>query len=84
MTQCLGLLRNLIPTVRKYLPRRLDHGRRKDIPSQRWRTFVVRDGYSTAAHVFAGSFVSAPTRASTAPTRRATFDPGRPASRICP
>jgi hypothetical protein len=27
-------------TVRKYLPKRLDHGRGKGVPSQRWRTFV--------------------------------------------
>lgn len=27
-------------TVRKYLPKRLDHGRGKGVPSQRWRSFV--------------------------------------------
>jgi transposase InsO family protein len=27
-------------TVRKYLPKRSDHGRRPHVPSQRWRTFV--------------------------------------------
>ena len=27
-------------TVRKYLPKRLDHGRGGHVPSQRWRTFV--------------------------------------------
>jgi hypothetical protein len=27
-------------TVRKYLPKRVDHGRRKRATSQRWRTFV--------------------------------------------
>jgi transposase InsO family protein len=27
-------------TVRKYLPKRLDHGRGNRVPSQRWRTFV--------------------------------------------
>ena len=27
-------------TVRKYLPKRLDRGRRQRVPSQRWRTFV--------------------------------------------
>jgi putative transposase len=27
-------------TVRKYLPKRLDRGRGKRVPSQRWRTFV--------------------------------------------
>ena len=27
-------------TVRKYLPKRSDHGRRPRVPSQRWRTFV--------------------------------------------
>jgi putative transposase len=27
-------------TVRKYLPRRLDHGRHQRVRSQRWRTFV--------------------------------------------
>ena len=27
-------------TVRKYMPKRLDHGRGKRVPAQRWRTFV--------------------------------------------
>jgi putative transposase len=27
-------------TVRKYLPKRIDHGRGKHVPSQRWHTFV--------------------------------------------
>jgi hypothetical protein len=27
-------------TVRKYLPKRLDHGWHRRVPSQRWRTFV--------------------------------------------
>jgi putative transposase len=27
-------------TVRKYMPTRLDHGRHRDVPSQRWLTFV--------------------------------------------
>src|SRR5262245_33668585 len=26
--------------VRKYMPKRVDHGRRQRVPSQRWRTFV--------------------------------------------
>jgi hypothetical protein len=27
-------------TVRKYMPKRLNHGREHGVPSQRWRTFV--------------------------------------------
>jgi putative transposase len=43
-------------TVRKYLPRRLDHGRHQRVRSQRWRTFVRN--HATA--IVACDFCSAP------------------------
>jgi transposase InsO family protein len=36
-------------TVRKYLPKHLDHGRGKRAPSQRWRTFVPNHAQAIVA-----------------------------------
>ena len=36
-------------TVRKYMPKRLDHGRGQRMPSQRWRTFVRNHAQAVVA-----------------------------------
>jgi putative transposase len=36
-------------TVRQYLPKRLDHGRGKGVPSQRWQTFVCNHAQAIIA-----------------------------------
>lgn len=36
-------------TVRKYIPKRLDHGRGQRVPSQRWRTFVRNHAQASVA-----------------------------------
>jgi putative transposase len=39
-------------TVRKYLPKRLDHGWHRRVPSQRWRTFVRNHALAIVARDF--------------------------------